>query len=135
MLLGHFEAGGGKRVVARRDTHLDEAAHLLDVLLLDEAGGVEVFDLARDPAVKRRRIEGFDARDAIAAFEQRLPGVLRGVANRGQKTDAGDYNSAGNNRSPLTHGTKPAGTAQAPDIQLDASTRPQGTIFSCLQCK
>jgi hypothetical protein len=63
-----------------------------------------VFDLARDPAVEERRIEGFNARDAVAAFEQGLPGLLRGVANRGQKADTGDYNSAGNNRSPLTRG-------------------------------
>jgi hypothetical protein len=61
-----------------------------------------MLDLARDLAVERRRIEGFNARNAIAALEQRLPGLLRGVANRGQQTDAGDYYSAGNNRSPLT---------------------------------
>jgi hypothetical protein len=42
-----------------------------------------VFDLARDPAVEERRIEGFNARDAVAAFEQGLPGLLRGIANRG----------------------------------------------------
>jgi hypothetical protein len=61
-----------------------------------------VLDLAGDLAVKRRRVEGLDARNTVAAFEQRLPGVLRGIADRGQQTDAGDYDSAGNNRSPLT---------------------------------
>jgi len=61
-----------------------------------------MLDLARDLAVKQRGIEGFNARNAIAALEQGLPGLLRGVANRGQQTDAGDYYSAGNNRSPLT---------------------------------
>jgi hypothetical protein len=60
-----------------------------------------VFDLAGDLAIELRRIEGFDARDAVTALEQRFPGLLRGVANRGQETDTGDYNSAGNNRSPL----------------------------------
>jgi hypothetical protein len=60
-----------------------------------------MLDLARDLAVKQRRIEGFNARDTVAAFEQGLPGPLRGVANRAQQTDTGDYNSAGNNRSPL----------------------------------
>jgi len=60
-----------------------------------------MFDLARDLAVERRRIEGFNARDAVAAFEQGFPDLFRGVANRGQETDTGDYNSAGNNRSPL----------------------------------
>jgi hypothetical protein len=60
-----------------------------------------MLDLTRDLAVKRRRVEGFNARNAVAAFQQRFPGLLRGVANRGQETDTGDYNSAGNNRSPL----------------------------------
>jgi hypothetical protein len=60
-----------------------------------------VLDLAGHPAVEQRRIERFNARDAVAAFKQGFPGLLRGVANRGQKADAGDYNSAGNNRSPL----------------------------------
>jgi hypothetical protein len=60
-----------------------------------------VFDFARYPAVKCRRVEGFNARDAVAAFKQGFPSLLRGVANRGQETDTGDYNSAGNNRSPL----------------------------------
>jgi hypothetical protein len=60
-----------------------------------------MFDLTRDLAVKRRRVEGFNARDAVAAFEQGLPGLFRGVANCGQETDTGNYNSAGNNRSPL----------------------------------
>jgi hypothetical protein len=81
---------------------LDEAAHLLDLFFLDETGGIEMLDLARDSAVKRRRIEGFDMRDTAAAFEQGLPGLLCGVADRAQKADTGDYNSAGNNRSPLT---------------------------------
>jgi hypothetical protein len=86
--------------MACRDTHLDKAAHLLDVFLLDETRGIEMLDLAGDLAVERRRIEGLNARNAIAAFEQRLPCLLRGVANGGQQTDAGDYDSAGNNRSP-----------------------------------
>jgi len=60
-----------------------------------------MLDLTSDLAVKPRRIEGLDARDAVAAFEQSFPGMFRGVANRGQQTDTGDYNSAGNNRSPV----------------------------------
>jgi hypothetical protein len=61
-----------------------------------------VLDLTRDPAIERRCVEGFDARNTVPAFQQRFPGLFRGVANRGQKTNAGDYDSAGNNRSPLT---------------------------------
>ena len=60
-----------------------------------------MFDFAGDTAVEMRRVEGFDGGNAGAALEQRFPGLLRGVANRGQETNAGDYNSAGNNDSPL----------------------------------
>jgi hypothetical protein len=60
-----------------------------------------VLDFARDPAVKLRGVEGLNARDAVAAIEQGFPSLLRGVANRGQEADTGDYNSAGNNCSPL----------------------------------
>jgi hypothetical protein len=81
---------------------LDEAAHFLDIFFFDKAGGIEVLDLARDLAVKRGGIERFNARDTVAAFEQSLPGLLCGVADCAQQTDTGDYNSAGNNRSPLT---------------------------------
>ena len=156
VLLGDLEAAGAQRIQHRRDTHLDEAAHLLDFFLLDEAGRIEMLDLARDPAVERRRIEGLDARDAVAAFEQRLPGVLRGVANRGQETDTGDYDSAGNNRSPLKR--QPAGSAHTrashPRAGAPKSGHPIGCfhppasgkcprgagsrempISSCLQCK
>ena len=60
-----------------------------------------MFDLAGNLAVECRRIEGFDTRDTAAALKQCLPGLFRGVADRGQETNAGDYNSAGNNGSPL----------------------------------
>src|SRR5579863_1338260 len=102
ILPGHPESRGRERVIAGRNTHLNEAAHLLDIFFLDEAGGIEMLDLTRDLTVKCRRIEGFNARDAVAAFEQSLPGLLRGVADCTQQTNTGDYNSAGNNRSPLT---------------------------------
>ena len=59
--------------------------------------GIEMLDLAGDLAVEQRRIEGFNAGNAAAALQQRFPGLLRGIANRGQQTDAGDYDSAGNN--------------------------------------
>ena len=57
-----------------------------------------MLDLAGDPAVEERRIEGFDAGNAITAFHQRLPGLLGRVADCGQQADSGDYYSAGNDR-------------------------------------
>ena len=59
-----------------------------------------MFDFTRDAAVECRCIERLDTRDPVAALQQRFPGLLRGVANRGQETDSSDYNSAGNNASP-----------------------------------
>jgi hypothetical protein len=57
-----------------------------------------VLDLARDLGVEQRRIEGFDARDAAAAGEKGLPGLLGGITDSGQKTDARNYDSAGNKK-------------------------------------
>jgi hypothetical protein len=57
-----------------------------------------MLDLAGDPAIERRGIERFDARDAVPALRQRLPGLLSRVADCGQQADSGDYYSAGNNR-------------------------------------
>jgi hypothetical protein len=102
VFIGHRQAGAGKRIVAGRDRQLDEAPHLLDLFFLDELRWIEMFDFAGNLAVEQGRIEGFDARDTTTALEQRLPGLFRGVAHRGQQTDAGDYNSAGYNDSPLT---------------------------------
>ena len=76
---------------------MDEAPHLFDLLLLDEARWIEYLDLAGNPAIEQRRVEGFDLGDAAAALQQGLPGFCGGVADRGQQTDAGDYDSAGNN--------------------------------------
>jgi hypothetical protein len=86
------------------DRQLDKAPHLLDLFFLDKARSVEMLDFAGDPAVERRGVKRLNARDAVAAFEQGLPGLLRGIADRGEKTCAGDYNSAGNNRSPYVCG-------------------------------
>jgi hypothetical protein len=137
-----LQTGTSHRVDTRRDTHLDKAAHLLDVFLVDEPRGIEVLDLACDPAVEQRGIEGFNARNAVAAFEQGFPRLLRGVANRGQQTDAGDYNSAGNNRSPLNAWSPGHNPRSRPGerilgnpirgrkhIPLDAAIRPQVATF------
>jgi hypothetical protein len=59
-----------------------------------------MLDLAGDAAIESRRIEGFNARDATATFEQRFPRLLGGIADRGEQPDAGNYDSAGNRWSP-----------------------------------
>jgi len=48
-----------------------------------------VLDLARDAAVELRSVERFNGGDAAAA--------LGGIADGGQETDSGDYDSTGNN--------------------------------------
>jgi hypothetical protein len=77
---------------------MDEAAHLLDFFFFDEFRGVEILDLAGNLGVEKRGIESLDAGNATADLKQRLPGFYSGVADRGQKTYARDYDSAGNKR-------------------------------------
>jgi hypothetical protein len=57
-----------------------------------------MLDFTGDLAVEQRRIEGFNAGNAAAGFQQRLPRLCRGIANGGNKTDARNYDSAGNKR-------------------------------------
>jgi len=56
-----------------------------------------VLDLARDAAVELRSVERFNGGDAAAALQQRVPCLLGGIADGGQETDSGDYDSTGNN--------------------------------------
>ena len=56
-----------------------------------------MLDLTRDAAIELRRVERLDSGNAVAHFKQRLPGLFGGVSDGGQQTNAGDYNSAGNN--------------------------------------
>jgi hypothetical protein len=55
-----------------------------------------MFDFTRDLAVKRSSVEGFNAGNTAAAFQQGLPRVCRGIADGGNEADARDYDSAGN---------------------------------------
>jgi len=75
-----------------------------------------MLDLAGDLAVESGRIERFNARDAAAAFEQRLPGLLGGIADRGEQPNTGNYNSAGNRWSPLTPCARLANAGQPGDM-------------------
>jgi hypothetical protein len=77
---------------------MDEPAHLLDFLLFDELRRIELFDFARDLAIKQRGIERLNAGNATAADQQRLPVLLRGIADGADEADARDYDSAGNKR-------------------------------------
>ncbi len=100
IFFGYLKAGGRQGILGGRNRHLNEAAHLLDFFFLDEFRGIEVLDLTRNLAIEQGGIESFNAGNAAADFKQRLPGLFRGVADRGQKTYARNYDSAGNNRSP-----------------------------------
>jgi hypothetical protein len=77
---------------------MNKAAHLLDFFFLDEFSGVEIFDLTRNLGVEQGRIKGLNAGNATADLKQSLPGLNGGIADRGQKTYACDYDSAGNKR-------------------------------------
>jgi hypothetical protein len=119
-----------------------------------------MFDFARDLAIKQRRIEGFNAGNAAAGLQQRLPRFCRGIANGGDKTDARNYDSAGNKRILLSgsacRDTEPAGRTKcavkngASDIAaarnsdtaargLDAAARcrdaARTATFSCFRCR
>ena len=60
-------------ICAARDRVLDEEVHLLDVLAVDEALGLEVADLARDARRQRRGVEARDRPDAGAPGDERRP--------------------------------------------------------------
>ncbi len=73
-----------------------------------------MLDFTRDLAVELCRIERFNPGDAAAGFEQGLPGGSSSIANRTEQTDAGDYDSAGNNRLSLQNDR---GAVSADDIR------------------
>jgi len=72
-----------------------------------------MFDFARNLSVKQRGIEGFNAGNAAAGLQQRLPRLCRGIANGSDETDACNYDSAGNKPillpGPACRDTEPAG--------------------------
>ena len=106
VFFGDFESGRLQRVFGSRDRKMDKTTHLLDLFFLDEARGIEVLDLARDAAIEQRRIERFDNGNAVPALKQRLPGLFGVVSNGREQTDAGDYDSAGNNSLLLRLGSR-----------------------------
>jgi hypothetical protein len=84
-------------------------------------------------------------RDTAAGFEQGLPRLLRGVANRGEHPNPGNYDSAGNKRSPLMPFTRLANAGQPGDMAeypnrcarcaFPGWQCPGRAISSCLQYK
>ena len=76
-----------------------------------------MFDFARDLGVEKCRIERFNAGNATAADQQRLPDLFRGIANGADQADARDYDSAGNKRTLLPEFTRTA-KANPPRIGL-----------------
>jgi hypothetical protein len=84
--------------VSGGDCHLNKSPHLLDFFFLDELARIENLNLAGNLRIECGRVERCDTGNAVLTFEQRLPRGFGGVADRSQQTDAGNYNSAGNNR-------------------------------------
>jgi hypothetical protein len=83
--------------VSGGDRHLDKSPHLLDFFFLNELARIKNLDLAGNLRIKRGRIERCDSGNTVLTLEERLPRGFCGVADRGQQTYAGNYNSAGNN--------------------------------------
>ena len=54
-----------------------------------------MFDFARDLTIKQRGIEGFNAGNAAARLQQRLPRLCRGIADSGDETNARNYDFCG----------------------------------------
>src|SRR5690349_10413925 len=82
--LSHRKIGGG-------DGELYEAPHLLDLFFLDVPLRIEVLNLTSDPGIEGRGVELLDTRNAIAAFPNRLPGLLRSDSDGAQQPNACNY--------------------------------------------
>jgi len=77
------------RHLRRRERVLDEDVHLLQVLALDVALGLEVPHLARDARRQARRIEARDRSDTGATRDELRPVGLDTAAERGDQAEAG----------------------------------------------
>src|SRR6266404_2136340 len=82
-----FHAGGKRQ--------MDEAAHLLDLFLLDEVERIEALHLGGDGAGKAGGIKVRDGVHAAFAGKQVLPCFRNGVADSADHSQPGDYNPPG----------------------------------------
>ena len=81
-LVADLQAGGLHGLFRGRHGQLDEAAHLLDVFLLDEFQRVKILDLAGNLAGVLRGVKMSDRSDAALAGQQVCPDLFGGVAHR-----------------------------------------------------
>ena len=100
-LPGEHEAGVLHGEVGGRQGEDDEAAHLLQLFLLDELEGVEVLDFAGEAAGVLRGVKEGDGGDAAAAGADRLPDFFGADAHAAEQADAGDHDpTAAHRRTP-----------------------------------
>ena len=96
VLVGHFQAGLGQRLVGRHDGVLHEALEAARLLLgqavLDT---VEVAHLAGNVHLVLARIEALDGLNAALAPHERLPQRLNAHAGRRHRAHAGDDDAMG----------------------------------------
>ena len=96
VLVGHFQAGLGQRLVGRHDGVLHEALEATRLLLGQAVlDAVKVAHLAGDVHLVLARIEALDGRDAAAALHERLPQRLGAHTGRRHRAHAGDDDAMG----------------------------------------
>ena len=88
------EPGVLHREVRGRHRELDEAVHLLDVLLLHPAQRVEALHLAGEAGGVLGGVEEGDGAGARPAGQEALPGLLGADAERGHEPDARHHDPA-----------------------------------------
>src|SRR5581483_529837 len=89
---GQARVGHGE--VRSRDSELDEAGGLADVLLFHVPLRVEIFHFTGEARGKAGGIEELDVVDAAAPLADSAPRLFGANANGTKKTNAGDDNSA-----------------------------------------
>ena len=76
------------------DREEDEAAHLLEIFLVNVIERIEILDFTGDRTTEVFRIEQRNRADAIAGFEQRLPSSIGPDAHWRNHSDSGDDDPA-----------------------------------------
>src|SRR5208282_2964694 len=95
IFLVKFETGIEQRVMRGKNTELGEPVGMPDVLRRWEGGrGIEIFHLAGNLRVERRRVERADAVNAALPGDEVVPKDVGLVSQRRDHTKAGDDHAA-----------------------------------------
>ena len=87
LFVRELELGVLDRHLSRATRELDETVHLLQLLLLDEAGTVPALDLGRDADPEGRRVKLGDGTCAARAGKKCFPGLGASDCNRSDEPD------------------------------------------------